>query len=453
MIHKALPTLSNFRKSGALVLIVAFLAMFVDTMLTTVIRPIMPDYLYRLEHPNFTGAIITNPQRVKQLEKLSVKLGILYAASPAASIITNPVSAWLADRFGYTLILYIGMVLVFFSTIAFTFSTSFAKLFAARAVQGIGGSFSVIAAFMMLAMTFKDTDRAKAIGFSQSGMTIGLLVGPAIGGAMYESLGYKSPFLLIAGVTVVDGVLRLLQQRPAEEKSKENAEEYSSLNLLKDPYVLLAAAFIFVGIATAMMVGGMVPVWLMISMNASAWQQGVAILPQSVGYIIGSILSPVLVGKARRWRLILVGSLGLGVSMTIANALVQEHPRVDRALLCFWSSRWAGRNSCANRDRGVSGQQTRLEIRERLRYLRNRHRRRHDYWACGLRSFDGSCRLFLDDARLRATQRTSQSCCHPTAECTKYRKEGQVVNRLQGGEPAEDTVLQTSTWGGFLRIK
>ncbi|XP_078617422.1 chromaffin granule amine transporter-like isoform X2 [Branchiostoma floridae x Branchiostoma japonicum] len=421
MIHKALPTLSNFRKSGALVLIVAFLAMFVDTMLTTVIRPIMPDYLYRLEHPNFTGAIITNPQRVKQLEKLSVKLGILYAASPAASIITNPVSAWLADRFGYTLILYIGMVLVFFSTIAFTFSTSFAKLFAARAVQGIGGSFSVIAAFMMLAMTFKDTDRAKAIGFSQSGMTIGLLVGPAIGGAMYESLGYKSPFLLIAGVTVVDGVLRLLQQRPAEEKSKENAEEYSSLNLLKDPYVLLAA--------------------------------GVAILPQSVGYIIGSILSPVLVGKARRWRLILVGSLGLGVSMTIANALVQEHPRVDRALLCFWSSRWAGRNSCANRDRGVSGQQTRLEIRERLRYLRNRHRRRHDYWACGLRSFDGSCRLFLDDARLRATQRTSQSCCHPTAECTKYRKEGQVVNRLQGGEPAEDTVLQTSTWGGFLRIK
>ncbi|XP_035686344.1 synaptic vesicular amine transporter-like isoform X4 [Branchiostoma floridae] len=413
MIHKALPTLSNFRKSGALVLIVAFLAMFVDTMLTTVIRPIMPDYLYRLEHPNFTGAIITNPQRVKQLEKLSVKLGILYAASPAASIITNPVSAWLADRFGYTLILYIGMVLVFFSTIAFTFSTSFAKLFAARAVQGIGGSFSVIAAFMMLAMTFKDTDRAKAIGFSQSGMTIGLLVGPAIGGAMYESLGYKSPFLLIAGVTVVDGVLRLLQQRPAEEKSKENAEEYSSLNLLKDPYVLLAAAFIFVGIATAMMVGGMVPVWLMISMNASAWQQGVAILPQSVGYIIGSILSPVLVGKAGR----------------------------------------AGRNSCANRDRGVSGQQTRLEIRERLRYLRNRHRRRHDYWACGLRSFDGSCRLFLDDARLRATQRTSQSCCHPTAECTKYRKEGQVVNRLQGGEPAEDTVLQTSTWGGFLRIK
>ncbi|XP_035686345.1 synaptic vesicular amine transporter-like isoform X5 [Branchiostoma floridae] len=405
MIHKALPTLSNFRKSGALVLIVAFLAMFVDTMLTTVIRPIMPDYLYRLEHPNFTGAIITNPQRVKQLEKLSVKLGILYAASPAASIITNPVSAWLADRFGYTLILYIGMVLVFFSTIAFTFSTSFAKLFAARAVQGIGGSFSVIAAFMMLAMTFKDTDRAKAIGFSQSGMTIGLLVGPAIGGAMYESLGYKSPFLLIAGVTVVDGVLRLLQQRPAEEKSKENAEEYSSLNLLKDPYVLLAAAFIFVGIATAMMVGGMVPVWLMISMNASAWQQGVAILPQSVGYIIGSILSPVLVGKAGRWRLILVGSLGLGVSMTIMP-LSRNIPELIAPYFAF----------------GVAGGLAETAVLTEIGELADsRHGSKY-----------GSAFAISETAIGVGTT---------------------IVNRLQGGEPAEDTVLQTSTWGGFLRIK
>ncbi|XP_035679764.1 chromaffin granule amine transporter-like isoform X1 [Branchiostoma floridae] len=159
-------------------------------------------------------------------------------------------------------------------------------------------------------------------------------VGPVIGGVMYEFLGYKSPFLLIAGLAVVDGVLRLLQQRPAEEESKEKADDYSSLNLLKDPYVLLAAAFLFVGTAASVMVGGMVPVWMMMSMNASAWQQGVSALPAAGGFIIGTFLSSMLVGRTGRWLLILVGILGLGVSMAIIP-LARNIPELITPYLAF----------------------------------------------------------------------------------------------------------------------
>ncbi|XP_078607394.1 synaptic vesicular amine transporter-like isoform X3 [Branchiostoma floridae x Branchiostoma japonicum] len=439
MTNKARCSLSNFRKSRALVLIVAFLAMFVDTVLTTVMRPIMPDYLYRLEHPNYTGAIITNKhidnkpvtsckggatclpiapsqnlQRIKQLEKLSVKLGILYAAGPASSLITNPIAGWLADRFGYTLILYIGIVLIFASTIGFTFSTSYSALFVSQLVQGVGGSFSVIAAFIMLSMTFTDADRAKAIGVAQTGMTLGVLIGPVIGGVMYEFLGYKSPFLLIAGLAVVDGGE---SGRLFEFKLIEGPIRSTSCSILirwngsicygwgdgtgldDDVYERFSVATRSFGIAC----GRRLYHW-----NFSLFHAG---------------------GKNRALAADFGWNPRIG-SLYGHNSPGQEHPRVNRALPCFWNIQWIGRNNCANRNRGISGHQTRLEIRERLRYLRERHVHRHYHWSCGLWSFDGCSGLFLDDARLRITQRPSQSYCHPTAECTKYRKDGQTDNRL-----------------------
>ncbi|XP_035670557.1 chromaffin granule amine transporter-like [Branchiostoma floridae] len=339
MLRKAQENLSTIRTSRALVVIVACLAIFTDTILDTVVEPIMPDYFYRLQHPNYTGPIINHhhvykkpmavsgipqspcndgaiclpgvntkqslsevsesKQRAKQLEQQSVILGILYASKTAASVISNPIAGYLSDRFGYSLILYIGLVLVFGATIAYAFSTSYAALFTARVIQGVGSSFSIISAYIMLAETFTDnTERAKTIGLVQTGMTLGALVGPVIGGVMYQFLGYKSPFLLIAGMTVVDGVLRLLLPRKSELAAVEEEEDYSILNFLQDPYVMTTAVFIFVVTTTALLVWGVVPVWMMMTMHSSPWQQGLALVPSAVGYVIGAFLSSKLVEMA-----------------------------------------------------------------------------------------------------------------------------------------------------------
>eukprot|EP00058_Branchiostoma_floridae_P012366 XP_002597854.1 hypothetical protein BRAFLDRAFT_105460 [Branchiostoma floridae] len=124
-----------------------------------------------------------------------------------------------------------------------------------------------VVAYIMLAETFTDnTERAKTIGLVQTGMTLGALVGPVIGGVMYQFLGYKSPFLLIAGMTVVDGVLRLLLPRKSELAAVEEEEDYSILNFLQDPYVMTTA--------------------------------GLALVPSAVGYVIGAFLSSKLVEMA-----------------------------------------------------------------------------------------------------------------------------------------------------------
>ncbi|XP_066266729.1 chromaffin granule amine transporter-like isoform X3 [Branchiostoma lanceolatum] len=82
------------------------------------------------------------------------------------------------------------------------------------------------------------------------------------------------------------------------------------------PYVT-AAVIIFVETTTTLMVFGVSPVWMMITTKASSWQQGVALVPIGVDYIIGTFLSSTLMKKAGSWLLTFVGSIGLGVFTTI----------------------------------------------------------------------------------------------------------------------------------------
>ncbi|XP_066266512.1 synaptic vesicular amine transporter-like isoform X1 [Branchiostoma lanceolatum] len=353
----------NFRKSDVLVVFVAILAVFGDTILDTVVDPIMPDYLYRLEHPNYTGDIITHfaayekhttsgniqtpescnlgatclpavntsqselSQRAKELELQSIRLGILYAAKSTVALVTNPIAGVMTDRFGTNVPLYTGLVIVFSSTIAYAFSKSYTTLFVSRVIQGVGTSFSNVAAFAMVIAVFHDKeDRAKNVGFVNTGRNFGVLVGPVIGGVMYQFVGYSSPFLLIAGMTLVDGLLRLLLPKRETAPNDEDGD-YSIFNLLKDPYVMTTSAFLFMETTTALLIWGSLPVYMMITMNASSWQQGVGSAPTGLGFLIGALTASKLLERAACWLVMLLGSIGFGV-FTITLPLCKNLPQM-----------------------------------------------------------------------------------------------------------------------------
>lgn len=48
------------------------------------------------------------------------------------------------------------------------------------------------------------------LGVAMTGMTVGLLVGPAAGGGLYTHFGYRGPFVLGISMAVVDLIGRLL---------------------------------------------------------------------------------------------------------------------------------------------------------------------------------------------------------------------------------------------------
>nr|XP_032625569.1 chromaffin granule amine transporter-like [Chelonoidis abingdonii] len=85
--------------------------------------------------------------------------------------------------------------------------------------------------------------------------------------------------------------------------------------LLRDPYILVAAgALCFANMGVAMLEPTL-PIWMMQTMCSPKWQLGMAFLPASISYLIGTNLFGVLAHKMGRWLCSLIGMVVVGISL------------------------------------------------------------------------------------------------------------------------------------------
>eukprot|EP00073_Rattus_norvegicus_P053105 XP_017455489.1 PREDICTED: chromaffin granule amine transporter isoform X2 [Rattus norvegicus] len=333
--------LKEGRQSRKLVLVVVFVALLLDNMLLTVVVPIVPTFLYATEFKDSNSSLhrgpsvssqqaLTSPafstifsffdnttttveehvpfrvtwtngtipppvteatsvpknnclQGIEFLEEENVRIGILFASKALMQLLVNPFVGPLTNRIGYHIPMFVGFMIMFLSTLMFAFSGTYALLFVARTLQGIGSSFSSVAGLGMLASVYTDNyERGRAMGIALGGLALGLLVGAPFGSVMYEFVGKSSPFLILAFLALLDGALQLCILWPSKV-SPESAMGTPLLTLLKDPYILVAA--------------------------------GLAFLPASVAYLIGTNLFGVLANKMGRWLCSLVGMVAVGISL------------------------------------------------------------------------------------------------------------------------------------------
>ncbi|XP_030642819.1 synaptic vesicular amine transporter [Chanos chanos] len=357
------------RQSRRLILLIVFIALLLDNMLLTVVVPIIPSYLYAVDdeaastaktnsvtsytpsgtfqtivslYDNstkttsggaelttvkplsqipFTSTAITPhnttdcPKGDEQLLNENVKVGLLFASKATVQLLTNPFIGPLTNRIGYQIPMFAGFCIMFVSTIMFAFSSSYALLFLARSLQGVGSSCSSVAGMGMLASVYTDDEeRGNAIGIALGGLAMGVLVGPPFGSVMYEFVGKTAPFLILAVLAVLDGALQLFVLQPSKVEP-ESQKGTPLLTLMKDPYILIAAGSIcFANMAIAMLEPAL-PIWMMETMCPRKWQLGVAFVPASVSYLIGTNMFAVLAHKMGRWLCSLIGMLLVGISI------------------------------------------------------------------------------------------------------------------------------------------
>ncbi|XP_026998896.1 synaptic vesicular amine transporter [Tachysurus fulvidraco] len=353
------------RQSRRLILFIVFIALLLDNMLLTVVVPIIPSYLYTVDDEASTAAknhsvssqspsgtfqtivsLYDNSTRLtnlipqvstpgvtfsptmtpaanasdchkadQQLLNENVKVGLLFASKATVQLITNPIIGPLTNKIGYQIPMFAGFCIMFLSTIMFAFSSSYVLLFLARSLQGVGSSCSSVAGMGMLASVYTDDEeRGNAIGIALGGLAMGVLVGPPFGSVMYEFVGKTAPFLVLAVLAVLDGALQLFVLQPSKV-DPETQKGSSLMTLMKDPYILIAAGSIcFANMAIAMLEPAL-PIWMMETMCARKWQLGVAFLPASISYLIGTNIFAVLANKMGRWLCSLIGMLLVGISI------------------------------------------------------------------------------------------------------------------------------------------
>ena len=117
--------------------------------------------------------------------------------------------AALGDRFGRRRLFAAGIVLFVASSVACALSTGILSLIAARIAQGAGSALIMPLGMALLSTAFPKEERARALGIFSGVVGIAVLAGPAIGGAITESLGWpwifwiNLPIGLFAAVMVM----------------------------------------------------------------------------------------------------------------------------------------------------------------------------------------------------------------------------------------------------------
>ncbi|XP_033251785.1 synaptic vesicular amine transporter-like isoform X1 [Drosophila miranda] len=347
----------SWRGSNRLVLVIVAIALLLDNMLLTTVVPIIPEFLYDIRHPDapldsYARTPLTfhtpppptpcpcnkdgseaapleistmspeeNETYYRELEERhnelvgeTVEVGLLFASKAFVQLLVNPIVGPLTHRIGYSIPMFAGFVIMFLSTIIFAFGRSYLVLFVARALQGIGSSCSSVSGMGMLADRFTDDkERGNAMGIALGGLALGVLIGPPFGGVMYEFVGKSAPFLILAALALGDGLLQLFMLQPSVQKCE--SEPPSLKSLVSDPYILIAAgAITFANMGIAMLEPSL-PLWMVDNMGATRWEQGVAFLPASISYLIGTNLFGPLGHKIGRWFAACLGLIIIGACL------------------------------------------------------------------------------------------------------------------------------------------
>ncbi|MFN2613041.1 MAG: MFS transporter [Solirubrobacterales bacterium] len=129
-----------------------------------------------------------------------------YALMLAALLLT---SGALADRFGRRLLFVIGVTVFTVASLLCGLSTSPTFLHLARGLQGVGGAAMFATSLALIAQEFQGPDRGTAI--AAWGATIGgaVAIGPLVGGALTEGLGWEWIFFVNIPIGVAAVVIAL----------------------------------------------------------------------------------------------------------------------------------------------------------------------------------------------------------------------------------------------------
>ncbi|XP_035673224.1 synaptic vesicular amine transporter-like [Branchiostoma floridae] len=110
--------------------------------------------------------------------------------------------------------------------------------------------------------------------------------------------------------------------------------------LLRDPYILVAAGTICFANMSIAMLEPSLPIWMMDTMDVGQWQLGVAFLPASISYLIGTALFGNLAHRMGRWLCALLGMLLVGIfSFVVGTARYNASSPISTGCLGFSSRR------------------------------------------------------------------------------------------------------------------
>ena len=178
--------------------------MFIAIASFGIIVPIMPAYLVSINQGG-TAA------------------GLMIAIFAGAQLLFSPLGGKWADLYGRRKMIILGLSLLAVSMLMFYATDYIWVLYASRIIGGIGDAFLIPAIFAYVADITTNEQRAKGTGLVTASMSLGLVIGPGIGGFLAD-FDLKLPFLVSAIVTIAAVLFSItLLKESAETRAANKA--------------------------------------------------------------------------------------------------------------------------------------------------------------------------------------------------------------------------------------
>jgi predicted MFS family arabinose efflux permease len=283
------------RSSRRLAVFFVTLGAFTDLVAYSIAVPILPDL-------------------TRQLGASPTLIGLLFASFGLTLVaVSVPIGA-VSDRSGRRWPLFAGMVVLAFATLAFAYADRLPWLFAARLMQGAADAVTWGVGFALIADLYGPTERGRVMGLVMSGSNLGFMLGPSLGGWLYESGGARLPFLVVTGFAVITAAGFLWLRLPQPQARHERV---SLGTLVRSPAVVSCAVTVMVVAATISMLEPVLSLWLSSSLGVQPGRIGLVF---GAAAIASTALHPVYGRLADRHGgrpLMLIGLAAGGVVMPL----------------------------------------------------------------------------------------------------------------------------------------
>jgi MFS transporter, DHA1 family, multidrug resistance protein len=182
-----------------------------------------------------TGYGIVMPVFARRLDELGAgvaALGFMTMAFALAQFALAPFMGNLADRFGRRPLVLLALAGVLATNIAYLLTASVESYIVTRFLQGALGAGLLPASIAVVGDIFPAEKRGRWAGLLMGSYGAGFIFGPALGGALYDRLGFVAPFGVSAGMALVGLLLAAVlvpETRPpivqSEDSKKGSAQE------------------------------------------------------------------------------------------------------------------------------------------------------------------------------------------------------------------------------------
>jgi len=272
-------------------------ATFTDLVAYSVAVPVLPDYATRFH---------ASPTMV----------GLLFASFGITLLtVSVPLGAF-SDRFGRKGPMIAALFVLALSTLAFAYARSLAALFLARMLQGAADAATWVVGFALITDLYAEDERGRAMGLAMGGSTLGIIIGPLLGGWLYEIGGIRLPFLVVAALAAIDLIVFTIVT-PATVTVKAAAASMWKVLTLRP--IAICALLIVAAAATMAMLEPVMPL---------VFESRLGLSPASIGTLFGiaglasSAMHPVygrLSDRGGGRRLMLMGLTGSAAILPILN--------------------------------------------------------------------------------------------------------------------------------------